>query len=60
MQLRKEIQLGKGEGSSFLNFVFGRLHYVEILITWGGLGFGEKFEIIFFWGGGGQYEKNAV
>jgi hypothetical protein len=47
-QPRKEIQLGMGKGSSFLNFVFGGLHYVEILITWGGLCFGEKFEINFF------------
>lgn len=46
-QLRKEIQLGMGEGNSFLNFIFGGLHYVEILITWGGLGFGENFEINF-------------
>jgi len=51
-QLRKEIQLGMGEGGSFLNFVFGGLHYVEILITWGGLSFGEKFEINFSAEGG--------
>jgi len=44
----KEIQLGMGDGRLFLNFVFGGLHYVEILITWGGLGSGEKFEISFF------------
>jgi hypothetical protein len=47
MQLRKEIQLGMGKESSFLNVVFGKLHYVKILITWGGLGFGEKLEINF-------------
>jgi hypothetical protein len=36
-----------GEGNSFLNFVFRRLHYVKILITWGGLRFGEIFQINF-------------
>jgi len=46
-QLRKEIQLVMGKRSSFLNFVFGGLHYVEILITWGGLSFEKKFEIDF-------------
>jgi hypothetical protein len=44
--------------SVWLSLSFGGQHYDEILISLGGLRFGENFEVNF--GGGVLHEKHAV